>query len=1289
MKTTFPQKPPWVFSFTRSDISVRSTAAIDTPGQASAVYCNGVPPSALAPAEQNYVLLQGPTVSTPDWSNGLDPLGTIIKSGLDINYDDMVQQVLTDSPDWYSLNLQQVGARAGSNGDSADLGKGDLGKGDLGKGDLGKGDLGKGDLGTAALGQDALGDQDFAAYALSGLGLTPPTGLSVTTTTTPPAPAQYPGASGNVVSWVAPSVVTYYNVYRCNASITPGCTPNVRIATDVLVLNYTDPVSDYMDAPTNLNCNTQTCYNTNYIYDVTAVFVASGLSTESAASNTGTSTVPHQFVTGTIASTSLVYGAESQTSPNAITVNIVGNGTLASVTSPPSSTPTGTQAYCVYTATAGPWSQLAPPTAVIPRNVGTYYIFCTGPATVSTTGVTYNVTNLTYTPPALSSTLTITQAALTITAAPETKTFDGTNTAPVLPLPNPQPVFTGLQYNDTVTGVAEVYTETPPNAGTGLTLSISAYTVNDGNSGGNYNVTTKLSTATGVINKATPTVTATGATCTFNGSPCPAASDSATGVENPVDTLTPVTLSYSGTSNSGAAYGPSATAPTNAGNYTVTASYAGNINYIAGTSMPVAITINKATPTVTATGNTCTFSGLPCAGSGTATGVLTPTDVLIPSVTLSYSGTGVTVYGPNAAAPSGGGSYTVTASFAGNANYLAGTSAPAVITINPATPTVTAAGNTCTFSGSTCPGGGLATGVLSGPDVLTPLGLTYVGAGVTAYGPTAVPPTGGGSYTVTASFGGNANYKAGSSLPAIITINPATPTVTATGNTCTYNGTPCPGSGSATGVLSGPDVLTPVTLSYSGTSNSNAAYGPSATAPTYAGNYTVTASFAGNANYIAGTSTPATITINQAAPTVTDNGPPPPPDYYGQPVTLTVTVAPTASGEVPTGTVTFSFTVGQTPYYICQGGNISTTSCTVPLSQSSPYVASVTTSTLPTAAENVVATYSGDPNFLGETANPQPVSVTVTQASSAVTLTKSTDPTTYGTPVNLTVNVADATGGSIGVPTGTVTLSFVLDPTVPNGQVYYICADGTVITAPCAAANQITLATDQSIANTATVTVPTSALPAGLATFANPGGNPPAAFSYPITATYSGDTNFAAGAPFGLSQTVNPAPVTATAGSYSGTYNGMTQSLSGCTVTPTPTNPPSTFVGTVTCTNNLTTPVGPNAGSGSVTPVPAVGAGDSLNNYAMTLVDSSWNIYQAPVTVNLLNMMQTYTGGPLSPTASTTPPGITTSLTGGSYVNAGGYPVSAAVTNPNYTGSASGTFHNQPVPIDSYRDRRQ
>ncbi len=247
----------------------------------------------------------------------------------------------------------------------------------------------------------------------------------------------------------------------------------------------------------------------------------------------------------------------------------------------------------------------------------------------------------------------------------------------------------------------------------------------------------------------------------------------------------------------------------------------------------------------------------------------------------------------------------------------------------------------------------------------------------------------------------------------------------------------------------------------------------------------------------------------------------------------------------------------------------------------SNYVASVTTSTLPTAAENVVATYSGDPNFLGETANPNPVSVTVSQANSAVTLTKSTDPSTYGTAVNLTVEVVDATGGSIGVPTGTVTLSFQLDPTVQNGQVYYICANGSVITTPCASLNQITLAPDPNNPIGATATVATSALPAGLATLANPGANPPTPFSYPINATYSGDTNFASGTPFGLSQTVNPLPVTASAGSYSGTYNGTTQSPApACAVTPIA---PSTSTGTVTCTNSPTS-VGPNAGSGTVTP---------------------------------------------------------------------------------------------------------
>src|SRR5260370_1450202 len=55
-------------------------------------------------------------------------------------------------------------------------------------------------------------------------------------------------------------------------------------------------------------------------------------------------------------------------------------------------------------------------------------------------------------------------------------------------------------------------------------------------------------------------------------------------------------------------------------------------------------------------------------------------------------------------------------------------------------------------------------------------------------------------------------------------------------------------------------------------------------------------------------------------------------------------------------------------------------------------------------------------------------------------------------------------------------------------------------------------------------------------------------------------------------------------------------------------------------------------------------------------------------------MSPTYTGSPLSPTVATTPVGLATSLTGAPDTLAGSYSVTATITDPNYTGSASGTF---------------
>src|SRR6185503_18333421 len=93
----------------------------------------------------------------------------------------------------------------------------------------------------------------------------------------------------------------------------------------------------------------------------------------------------------------------------------------------------------------------------------------------------------------------ITAKALTITAQTNSKTYDSTTSAAAVP------VVTGLVGTDTVTGKLETY-ETK-HVGTGKTLAVSAYTVNDGNSGGNYTVST-VDDVTGVITARALTVTA-------------------------------------------------------------------------------------------------------------------------------------------------------------------------------------------------------------------------------------------------------------------------------------------------------------------------------------------------------------------------------------------------------------------------------------------------------------------------------------------------------------------------------------------------------------------------------------------------------------------------------------------------------------------------------------------------------------------------------------------------------------------------------------------------------------
>jgi Bacterial Ig-like domain (group 3)/MBG domain (YGX type)/Bacterial Ig-like domain (group 2) len=1170
-----------------------SNSAVNTPGQAAQVYCNG---ALLNAGASPYVRLEGATVSTPDWSNGTLPLGKLITKGLDINYDGTVGQTFTDSPDWYSLNLQQVGARPNANGLSlnvgisdigisdigiSDIGISDIGISDIGISDIGISDIGISDIGTAQLGQDSLGDSDQATVNSSG-GASPPTGLGATVTTnqpTSPAPANpNPGGTGNVLGWTggASEVAFQYNIYRCNSS-TKACTPAGPAIASVtsgspVITTYTDFVNDYVDAGATCPANS-TCYNTSYTYGVTElpqVMVGPSIKagTESLMSNLVTGEVNHLFVMGNISTTpvttppSIVYGAANPTIAKNIYGTVAGSLTASQVT-------------CVYT------NSPSSTTGLTPRNVMStpYSIYCSGPSTVSPTstdGITYNVSYLGNSP----STLTITPRPITVTEAASSKVYDSNLTCPT-PTCTSAPVVTwagsgpALAYSSDTPNFSESFDN--KNVGTTHTVT-PAGTVNDGGTpvGNNYSYTF-VPIHTGIITPAALTITASTNTKFYDGTTSGAAIPT-TSVVCDGSTVT----------------GP----PALCGTTDMVANLAETYNSAnAGNSVPITVSsgyvINDSN-----SGKNYTVST-----NGT-TGIINPAPVT--AAAGSYSGI-----------------------------YNGASQSPSACAVTPNAPN--------TYTGSlTCTNNPASVGPNVGSGTVTPVPAVGANNSLTNYAIASV----NGSWNiaqapVTATAGTySGTYNAATQSPSPCTVTPNAPNA--------FTGTlTCTNSPASVGPNAGSGTVTPV---------------PAVGANNSLSNYAITSV---NGSWI----------INQATPTVTDSGPAPTTPDYGQPVTLTVTVAPPLSGEAPSGTVTFSFTLNTVTNYICSNGTISTSTpaCTVPLTLSGGnYVASVTTtSNLPTGAENVMATYSGDPNFLGKPANN--LSVTVSKASSGVTLTKSTDPTTYGTPANLTVKVVDATGGSIGVPTGTVTLLFQLDPTVQTGQVYYICADGSVVTAaPCV--NPITLAPDPMNPIGAIATVPTSALPAGLATFANPGANPPTPFSYPINATYSGDTNFASST-IGLSQTVNQLAASVTPSAARKTYGAadptLTGSLSGFL-------PSDNFTATYSRTAGETVAGSPYTISAVLSPTSV------LNNYNITYNTANFTITAASTTTTISSVSPSpaTTGVPVTVTVvvAPVPPGAGTP-TGTATVGSGaGGPTCTTPALSSGTASCTLTFVNPGTP---------
>jgi len=393
----------------------------------------------------------------------------------------------------------------------------------------------------------------------------------------------------------------------------------------------------------------------------------------------------------------------------------------------------------------------------------------------------------------------------------------------------------------------------------------------------------------------------------------------------------------------------------------------------------------------------------------------------------------------------------------------------------------------------------------------------------------------GGTYAVTATYSGDATY-ASSTASTALTVTPvAAPfTASATPSSVPYRtpstlaeiGLPGDATGSIT-FVSGAVTLCTATLPAT-----------SCTSPTplAAGVYPITATYSGDPSYIGSTAS-TSLTVTQATASFTASATPSS-VAFGTASTLAET------GLISGATGTITFTSG------------TATLCTATL----PATSCATATTLAVKAYPITATYSGDTNVIGSTAT---TTLTVTRAGTSFAAAAAPGSVPYGTASTLS-----ATGlhsGATGTVTFTsgVTLCTATLPVTTCTTSLTLPAGGYPITATYSgdgsyAGSTATTALTVTVAATSfTVTAEPATVPFGLnptlteiglsgatgtvvftsgattlctATLPTTGCQPSTFFgvgTYPVTATYSGDSNDT-GSTATTSYTVIPATTTTT-----------------------------------------------------------------------------------------------------------------------------------------------------------------
>jgi len=412
------------------------------------------------------------------------------------------------------------------------------------------------------------------------------------------------------------------------------------------------------------------------------------------------------------------------------------------------------------------------------------------------------------------------------------------------------------------------------------------------------------------------------------------------------------------------------------------------------------------TVTVTQTGTT--------GAGGAFSGTVTFLDGGTPVGTAAVSASGVATL---SIASLGVGSHSISASFGGNANYVASASPPIAETIASATTTATivsnldpsVAGTVLTLTAKVVGNGGIATGTVAFTDGLgagaVTLGIGTLNASGIAIFTTSTLAV--GQHTLFAVYGGDAKDTGCTSagLAQVVQIATSTTTLTSSlnpstfGASVTFTASVSTNGGAASGTVTFSDGATVL-----GTSALSGGTAVLSTATLALGAHSIVAAYGGDANDAASQSTALSQQVQQAGPVTLASSANP--SNAGASVSFTATVA-APQGAPVTGTVTF------------KDGTVVLGTVTVNGSGGAAF----SSSTLAVGQHSISAAYGGDANNRAATSNV--VLQAVQTSSTRVTLISSANPSLASASLTLTSTIVSVGGTATGTVTfqdGTTTL---------------------------------------------------------------------------------------------------------------------------------------------------------------------------------------------------------------------------------------------------------------------------